>query len=142
MTNKKNLKQWFFLVWIQGSNPQSINLPKKNLTGKYSSFTIAGGAIGVTHNKFKKWHQTFIDNLLASIKLHKISKLIVINHEDCGAIKIAEGKKDLDEDESHKTSYQKLKQLLNKKFPKLRLEFHIMKLNQTIIKLQQLLILK
>ena len=27
---------------------------KKNLTGKYSSFTIAGGAIGVTHNKFKK----------------------------------------------------------------------------------------
>ena len=108
---------------------------KKNLTGKYSSFTIAGGAIGVTHNKFKKWHQNFIDNLSASIELHKISKLIVINHEDCGAIKIAEGKKDLDEDEIHKTSYQKLKQLINKKFPKLRLEFHIMKLNQKIIKL-------
>ena len=71
----------------------------------------------------------------ASIELHKISKLIVINHEDCGAIKIAEGKKDLDENEIHKTSYQKLKQLLNKKFPKLRLEFHIMKLNQKIIKL-------
>ena len=51
------------------------------------------------------------------------------------AIKIAEGKKDLDEDKIHKISYQKLKHLLNKKFPKLRLEFHIMKLNQKIIKL-------
>ena len=31
-------------------------LKVKKLTGKYSSFTIAGAAIGVTHNKFKKWH--------------------------------------------------------------------------------------
>ena len=75
-----------------------------------------------------------IKHLLIIYQLHKISKLIVINHEDCGAIKIAEGKKDLDEDEIHKTSYQKLKQLLNKKFPKLRLEFYLMKLNQKIIK--------
>ena len=48
-------------------------LKAKKLTGKYSSFTIAGGAIGVTHKKFKKWHSTFIDNLSPSIKLHKIN---------------------------------------------------------------------
>ena len=30
-------------------------LKKKKLTGKYSSFTIAGGGIGVTAKKFKKW---------------------------------------------------------------------------------------
>ena len=29
-------------------------LKRKKLTGKYSSFTIAGGGIGVTANKFKK----------------------------------------------------------------------------------------
>ena len=61
-------------------------IKKKNLISKYSSFTIAGAAVGVTHNKFKKWHQAFIDNLAASIQLHKIEKLIVVNHEDCGAI--------------------------------------------------------
>ena len=44
-------------------------LKGKKLTGKYSSFTIAGAAIGVTHKKFKKWHSTFIDNLSTSIKL-------------------------------------------------------------------------
>ena len=67
----------------------------KKLTGKYSSFTIAGSAIGVTHKKFKKWHSTFIDNLSTSIKLHKINKLIVINHRDCGAAKIVNDNKKL-----------------------------------------------
>ena len=34
-------------------------LKKKNLSGKYSSFTIAGAAVGVTHIKFKKWHNSW-----------------------------------------------------------------------------------
>ena len=68
-------------------------LKKKKLTGKYSSFTIAGSAIGVTANKFKRWHKTFWDNFDTSIKFHNIKKLIVINHRDCGAAKIINGKK-------------------------------------------------
>ena len=64
-------------------------LKQKKLTGKFSAFTIAGGSIGVTNEKFKKWHSTFWENLETSIKLHKINKLIVINHNDCGAAKIA-----------------------------------------------------
>ena len=68
-------------------------LKAKKLTGKYSAFTITGAAIGVTHKKFKKWHSTFIDNLSTSIKLHKIKKIIVINHEDRGAEKIVNDKK-------------------------------------------------
>ena len=63
-------------------------LKKEKLNGKYSSFTIAGSAVGVTHVKFKKWHNVFIENLSTSIQLHKINRLIVINHQDCGAAKI------------------------------------------------------
>ena len=87
-------------------------LKKKNLSGKYSSFTIAGAAVGVTHVKFKKWHKTFYDNLSTSIKLHEIEKLIVINHKDCGAAKIANGKKVfniINEKKIHKDSFSKLK---------------------------------
>ena len=69
-------------------------LKKKKLTGKYSSFTIAGSAIGVTANKFKRWHKVFWDNFETSVKLHNIKKLIVINHRDCGAAKIINRKKD------------------------------------------------
>ena len=67
-------------------------LKKRKLNGKYSAFTIAGSAIGVTATKFKKWHKPFWDNIHISIKLHKIKKLIVINHQDCGAAKMMNSK--------------------------------------------------
>ena len=41
----------------------AATLWQKKLSGKYSSFTIAGSAIGVTAPKFRKWHKTFWDNL-------------------------------------------------------------------------------
>ena len=113
-------------------------MEKKNLIGKHSSFTIAGAAVGVTHIKFKKWHKAFIDNLAASIKLHKIEKLIVVNHEDCGAIKLAENKKNYIEDEIQKNSFQKLKKVINKNFPKLKLEFYILRLDQKILRVRSL----
>ena len=87
-------------------------LRKRKLNGKYSSFTIAGAAIGVTASKFKKWHKTFWDNIDTSIKLHKIKKLIVINHLDCGAAKIVNGKKEfskINELKVHRNSFQKKK---------------------------------
>ena len=89
-------------------------LRSKKLSGKYSSFTIAGAAIGVTHKKFKKWHSTFIDNLSTSIKLHNINKLIVINHIDCGAAKIVNNKKKFNftiENKIHKDSFKKIKKI-------------------------------
>ena len=113
--------------------PKVFNyLKKKNLNGKYSSFTIAGAAIGVTSKKFKKWQSTFLDNLSTSIKLHNIGKLIVINHEDCGAAKIVNGKKEfssLVENKIHKDSFEKIEAILNKRFPKLKLSFKILKLS-------------
>ena len=45
---------------------------EKKLTGKFSAFTIAGGSIGVTNEKFKKWHSTFWENLEPSINLLKV----------------------------------------------------------------------
>ena len=39
--------------------PIIYNYLKKNLMERYSSFTIAGAAIGVTAMKFKKWHKNF-----------------------------------------------------------------------------------
>ena len=110
-------------------------LKKKKLNGKYSAFTIAGSAIGVTASKFKKWHLTFWDNIDTSIKLHNIKKLIVINHCDCGAAKIINGQKKLNainEKKIHKASFLKLKKIFKKKYPKLNIEFKIISLNKKI----------
>ena len=113
------------------------HLKKKKLTEKYSAFTIAGAAIGVTHNKFKQWHKTFYDNLGTSIQLHKIEKLIVINHKDCGAAKIANGKKEFspeNEKKIHKESFSKIKKQIKKRFPKLKVELNLISLDSKIIK--------
>ena len=110
-------------------------LKKKKLNGKYSSFTIAGAAIGVTANKFKKWHKTFWDNIDTSIKLHKIKKLIVINHRDCGAAKIINGKKEfskINETNVHENSFRKIKKKFKKKYPKLKIELKIISLDKKI----------
>ena len=110
-------------------------LKKKKLTGKYSSFTIAGSAIGVTANKFKRWHKVFWDNFETSVKLHNIKKLIVINHRDCGAAKIINGKKDftiINETNVHKNSFQKIKKIFRKKYPKLSIELKIISLNSNV----------
>ena len=112
-------------------------LKKEKLTGKFSAFTIAGAAVGVTHNKFKKWHKTFYDNLGTSIQLHKIEKLIVINHKDCGAAKIANGKKEfspVNEKKIHKESFSKIKKQIKKKFPKLKVELNLISLDCKITK--------
>ena len=112
--------------------PKVFNyLKKKNLTGKYSSFTIAGGSIGVTAKKFKKWHSTFWENLATSIKLHNISNLIVINHNDCGAAKIVNGNNKFSttiENKIHNQSFKIIKKKLKKKYPNIKVSFKIMKI--------------
>ena len=110
-------------------------LKKKKLSGKYSLFTIAGSAIGVTANKFKKWHKTFWDNFETSVKLHNIKKLIVINHRDCGAAKIVNGNKMFDKSNEikiHKTSFVEIRKKFKKKYPRLKIELKLISLNKKI----------
>ena len=110
-------------------------LKKKKLSGKYSAFTIAGSAIGVTANKFKKWHKVFWDNFKTSVKLHNVKKLIVINHRDCGAAKIIIGKKEfskINETRVHKHSFQKIRKIFKKKYPKLKIELKLISLDKKI----------
>ena len=110
-------------------------LKKKNLIGKYSSFTIAGSAIGVTANKFKRWHKVFWDNFDTSLKLHNIKKLIVINHQDCGAAKIINGNKEFSQTNErivHRNSLQKIRKIFRKKYPKLSIELKLISLNNKV----------
>ena len=112
-------------------------LKRRKLNNKYSAFTIAGAAVGVTASKFKKWHTTFWENLNTSIKIHRIEKLIVINHKDCGAAKIVNGKKEFslqNEMKIHEYTFEKIKFNLKKKHPSLKVELNLMSLNGRIDK--------
>ena len=103
-------------------------LKKKKLSGKYSLFSIAGSAVGVTSIKFKTWHNVFWQNLSISLKLHGIKKLIAINHYDCGAAKLVNKQKKFNrniEYKIHQNAFKALKIKLKKKYPKFKLETKI-----------------
>ena len=103
-------------------------LKKKKLSGKYSLFSIAGSAVGVTSSKFKTWHNVFWQNLGISLKLHCIKKLIAVNHYDCGAAKLVNKQKKFNKNieyKIHQNAFKTLKAKLKKKYPKFKLETKI-----------------
>jgi len=104
---------------------------KKTLTNKYSA------CIGVVAPSYKKWHQTFWENLDISVQLHNIKKVIVINHRDCGGAVEAYGKEKFAnkeiETETHKSAWTEFKKQLKIKQPKLEAELYLMDLDGSVI---------
>jgi carbonic anhydrase len=52
---------------------------------KYDHVTLAGAALGAVVPKKVHWHEMFIDHVKLAIDLHKIKRIIVMEHRDCGA---------------------------------------------------------
>ena len=106
---------------------------RDGLSGKYSAFTIAGASIGVVAPAFKDWHKTFWDNLGASVQLHNIKKVIVVNHRDCGAAKIAYGEAKVSSPEAetatHREALLEFRNQLKEKHPKLGVQLGLMALD-------------
>jgi carbonic anhydrase len=116
--------------------PMCTYTAKHGLTGKFSQFTIAGAAVGVVAPKFADWHQTFWDNLAASIQLHQIGKVIAIDHRDCGAAKIAYGEAAVanpaQETETHRKALAQFRQEVAQRHPKLGVETGLMALDGSV----------
>jgi carbonic anhydrase len=112
---------------------------RHGLIGDYSQFTIAGAAIGVVAPAFAKWHETFWENLAASIKLHSIESVIAIDHRDCGAAKIAYGDDCCSspdkENATHQAALAQFRQEVGQRHPNLRVETMLMALDGTFIPL-------
>ena len=100
------------------------------MIGKYSQFTFAGAAIGAVAPAFKTWHETFWQNLAASMQLHHIPKVIAMDHRDCGAAKIAYGAAKVAnpqiETETHKAALLKFRNQVMQRHPKLQVELGLM----------------
>lgn len=108
----------------------------KGLKDRYSRFAIAGSAVGVVAPAFAAWHAAFWDNLGASIQLHKITRVIVMNHRDCGAAAIAYGAAAIAtpaaENSLHQAVYESFKGQLAARHPALKLEGGLMALDGTV----------
>jgi carbonic anhydrase len=105
----------------------------RSLAGRYSQFNIAGAAIAAVAPRFNTWHQTFWDNLAASIQLHKIPAVIALNHRDCGAAKLAFGDSAVAhrdaETATHREALLAFRNEVAKRQPRLKVELGLMDLD-------------
>ena len=97
---------------------------------------VAAAAIGVVAPAFKDWHKAFWDNLGTSIQLHRIKKVIAIDHRDCGAAKIAYGEASVAtpqaETETHKAALAEFRRQVAERHPQLAVETGLMALSGTM----------
>lgn len=114
-------------------DPIHSYLGRRSLTGQYSQFVIAGAAIGVVAEPFKEWHKAFWDNLATSIQLHRIKRVIAIDHRDCGAAKIAYGEAKVAnrniETATHRAAMEEFRKQVRQRHPELKVETGLMALD-------------
>lgn len=105
----------------------------RQMAGKYDHVVLAGAALGAKTDQFPDWGRTFWQHLQVAIDLHHISKVMIIDHRDCGAYKVILGK-DLaanprEEFEAHATQMRALRTDIAGKHPKLAVELLLMGLD-------------
>ena len=108
----------------------------QGLSGKYSQFCIAGAAIAVVAPKFKAWRPAFWDNTATSLQLHRINKIIAIDHRDCGAARVAYGDDSIAnpqvETRTHREVLEEFREAVAKHQPQLAVMTGLMALDDSI----------
>ena len=105
----------------------------RGLRKKYDHIVLAGGSLGALTDKFPAWNKTFWEHLDVAIDLHHITKVVLMDHRDCGAYKVVLGedfaKDRVKETEIHAAKLRELKKQILAKQPKLAVETLLMSLD-------------
>ena len=95
--------------------------------------SLAGASLAAVSDKFPSSNAAFWDHIGIAKTLHHIKKVIVVDHRDCGAYKVAYGKdyqgEGAAETAQHKGVMEQVKAKLAKLHPELESEFYLMALD-------------
>ena len=107
----------------------------KHLTKDYDQVSLAGASLAAVSDKFPSSNAAFWNHIDIAKTLHHIHKVIVVDHRDCGAYKVAFGTdyqgEPVPELAQHKTVMQQVKTKLAEVHPELESEFYLMALDGT-----------
>jgi carbonic anhydrase len=111
-------------------------MEKRGFSGKYSQFVVAGAAIAVVAPKFETWRPAFWDNVATSVQLHNLTRVIAIDHRDCGAARIAYGDNSIAnpqiETKTHREVLAEFREAVAQHHPQLTVETGLMALDGSI----------
>ena len=106
---------------------------RRHMTLDYDQVSLAGASLAAVSDKFPSSNVAFWDHIGIAQQLHHIKKVIVVDHRDCGAFKVAFGKEykgeGAAETAQHKTVMEQVKAKLAKTHPDLQAEFYLMALD-------------
>jgi hypothetical protein len=112
---------------------------RMHLRDEYDQLALAGAALGAMSPQFPSSNAAFWDHVEIAKDMHHIKKVIVLDHRDCGAYKVAFGKDFAvahdAETAQHKAVMMRLKTAMGHKQPALGLEFYLMALDGTVEKI-------
>lgn len=105
------------------------------LANDYDEVALAGASLAAVSPKFPSANSAFWDQLAIAKDLHHIKKVVVLDHRDCGAYKVAFGKdyagEPAAETAQHKTVMMSLQTAMTQMHPDLTSEFYLMALDGT-----------
>jgi carbonic anhydrase len=108
-------------------------MTRRGLRNKYDHIVLAGASLGAVTDKFPAWNKTFWEHLGVAIELHKVHKVIVMDHRDCGAYRVILGsdfgKDAAAETRVHRETLNKLEAAVTQQHPKLEVELLLMSLD-------------
>lgn len=114
-------------------------MDRRNLTDHYSQFALAGAAAGAVAPHWRAWHNTFWENLAASIQLHRINAVIAMNHRDCAAVKLAYGADSIATPEKETTKHREIlgtfRREALRRHRDLRVETYLMALDGSVLEI-------
>ena len=103
------------------------------MTNDYDQVSLAGASLAAVSDKFPSSNAAFWDHVGIAKQLHHIRKVIVVDHRDCGAFKVAYGDAfkgdDAGETAQHKVVMEQVKAKLARLHPDLSSEFWLMGLD-------------
>lgn len=105
------------------------------LSKNFDHVALAGASLAAVSDKFPSSNAAFWDHVDIAKSLHHVKKLIVVDHRDCGAYKVAFGDKFApnppEEDAQHLGVMRDLKAELALKHPEMTSEYYLMALDGT-----------
>ncbi|AXE29980.1 hypothetical protein DK842_08790 [Chromobacterium phragmitis] len=105
----------------------------QGLRGKYDHIVLAGASLTAITDKFPDWNATFWQHLGVAIDLHHIKRVVLLDHRDCGAYKVAFGedfaKDPAKESKIHSRALTAMKWQIAAKYPHLTVDTYLMGLD-------------
>jgi len=116
--------------------PIARYMKARGLEGNYNQIGLAGASLGIVRPDRTHWARMFWEHVEFSLQLHRIRRVIVIDHRDCGAYRLMLGV-DLKDDppretEVHGEHLRQLGRQIRARHPHLRVELLLMALDGSV----------